>query len=206
VLSAASLDEDNRVPLASLKEHVEEWSAGRSWVIRLPLVAYFIYVLFRQLADRYAEYGSLLFGGITFLIHELGHVIFGFAPDFITIAGGSFLQLAVPILVAALFLRQPDFFGVTVGGFWLGYSLINLSHYVGDARKQVLPLLGVGSGEPIHDWNYLLTAVGLLEKDRAIAAAVRAAGAILGVLSLACALWICWLMWRRRGARKRLFS
>lgn len=202
---ADPLAEGEELSLSSLRENVEDWAAGRSAFLRLPLLLYFAYVLFHQLKDR-EEYGSLLFGGITFLIHEAGHVMFGFAPDFVTIAAGSFVQLAVPLLVGLIFLRQPDYFGVTVAATWLSYSLINLSFYIGDARKQILPLLGVGSGEPIHDWNYILTRLGLLNSDLTIAALVRGSGALLAVLSLAVALWMCLVMWEKRGTRARSFS
>jgi hypothetical protein len=197
--------EEEGLSLSTVREHVAGWAAGRSPVIRLPLVLYLAWVLLRQMKDR-EEYGSLLLGGITFLIHEAGHVVFGFAGEFVMVAGGSVLQLAAPVLAGFILWRQSDFFGVAFAGSWLSYSLINLSSYIGDAQRQILPLLGVGSGEPIHDWNYLLTAVGLMEQDRLLAALVRTAGALVGVVSLAVALWICWTMWELRGTRRRSFS
>ena len=145
-------------------------------------------------------------GCMRILRHEAGHVIFGFAPDFLTIAAGSATQLIVPVLVAWLFIRQPDWFGVTVAGFWLGYSMINLSRYIGDARKKILILFGVGAGEPIHDWEYMLTRLGLLDQDRTIASIVRMGGVVVAVLSILAAAWMCLVMWQLRGNRQRSYS
>ena len=41
--------------------------------IRIPLLAYLLWALLSHLRDPW--YGSLLFSGITLLIHEIGHVI-----------------------------------------------------------------------------------------------------------------------------------
>lgn len=202
--ATSALSDQGAFSVSGLRENIEEWAAGRSALVRLPLLAYLISVLINQLEDP--DYGSLLFGGITFLIHELGHVVFSFAPDFVTIAAGSAAQLLVPAIVAWVFLKQPDYFGVTIGGYWLGYSLINLSRYIGDARKKILILFGVGAGEPIHDWEYMLSRLGLLESDRAIASFVRTGGAVISIASILAAAWICLLMWQLRGTRRRSFS
>ena len=39
---------------------------------------------------------------------------------------GSGTQLLIPVIVMIVFLRQPDYFGVAVGGFWLSYSMFDL--------------------------------------------------------------------------------
>lgn len=190
--------------VSALRESVEEWAAGRSALIRLPLLLYLAYVFVQHLRDPL--YGSLLFGGVTFGIHELGHIVFAFLPLFGSIAAGSFAQLAAPLLCAWIFLRQPDYFGVGVVFAWLSYSLFNLATYVGDAGTQELPLIGPGSGDPIHDWNYILSALGLLRFDRTFESLMRLGATVIGAAALIACAWMCVLMWQLRGTRKRSFS
>jgi hypothetical protein len=91
------------------------------------------------------------------------------------VAGGTILQLAAPVLSAAMFLRQPDYFAVTVSGAWLATNLYNVAAYMADARAQDLPLVTVGDGECVicHDWAYMLGHLGLLSLDTTLAGAVR---------------------------------
>jgi hypothetical protein len=199
VAGTRSFDED-RITLGTIAQHVREWAAGRWWWIRLPLIAYLAYALLQHLRED--VYGSLLFAGVTFAIHELGHIVFSFLPMFGEIAAGSVAQLAVPLLCAWLFWRQPDYFAVTVMGAWLAFSMFNVATYVADARLRELPLIGPGAGEPIHDWNYILDSLGMLEMDAALAALLRFAGGAIGLASIAAGLFICWVMWQERGTRR----
>ncbi|HUF18423.1 MAG TPA: hypothetical protein VMS12_10310 [Thermoanaerobaculia bacterium] len=180
----------------SLRADIEDWTRGRWWAVRLPLLLYLAWGLRAHLKDPY--YGTLLFSGVTLAIHEIGHVIFGFAPMFFAIAGGTFLQLAAPVATSAIFIRQRDYFGVTVAGFWLSYSLFNVATYAEDAKFRDLPLVSLGSGEIIHDWNYMLTSLGMLESHLAVASFVRFLAGTIGFASLAAGVWLCWRMFRAR--------
>lgn len=137
-----------------------------------------------------------LFGGITFGVHELGHLVFALTGnEFLTVLGGSLLQLLVPLGAVWLMRDRGDALGVAVAVLWLAASLGNLSWYVGDARDLVLPLVSMGGEGDDHDWSYLLRTAGLLEQEKRIAAVVRGAG------------WVAWggalLHGIRRGARRR---
>ena len=100
----------------------------------------------------------------------MGHLLFAWAPHFITVLMGSVFQVAVPVIVIIVFYRQPDYFGMSVGGIWLSYSLWELSEYVGDARSQDLPLVGFASAEDLeHDWHYLLGKLHMLPADHFLA-------------------------------------
>lgn len=129
-------------------------------------------------------------------MHELGHVLLSWAGPFLATAGGSFAQVVVPAAAALLFLRQRDYFGVAVAGAWLAFSLWNLATYVGDARAQELPLLGLGP-DPMHDWHWLLERLGILSWDRALAGAVRGTALALWGGSMALGVWLCLTMARR---------
>ena len=81
-------------------------------------------------------------------------------------AGGTLLQLIVPILLVVGFLRGGYRPGVQFSLFLLGHSLLNVSVYAQDARTQMLPL--VGGRHARHDWNWMLNTMGLLPWDQFI--------------------------------------
>ncbi len=173
-----------------------DWARGRMWIPRAILLLYLVYADIRLLRDPMS---STMFSGITLGIHEWGHVIFRFAGHFIGSLMGSGLQVLVPVIVIIVFLRQPDYFGVSVGGFWLSFSLFELANYVGDARAMELPLVGL-TDDPEHDWHYLLSTVGLLPLDTTFAFLIRVAATLIGAASLAFALWLLMAMARSRRA------
>jgi len=114
------------------------------------------------------------------------------------VAGGTIFQLAAPIATMVMFWRQPDYFAVGIGGAWLAISLSNVAVYMNDAMVMELPLVSLGGGEVGHDWNTMLNQFGVLASAPMLASCVRAAAAIVLVLSLAWSAWTCWLMTRHR--------
>jgi hypothetical protein len=129
--------------------------------------------------------------GVFVPIHEGGHLVFGWFGEFIAVAGGTFLQLAAPAMLAIYFMfrRQPQ--GVTFCLFFMFQQFSPIATYMADARAQELPLLTVGSGDNvIHDWNYLFGKLGLLAHDTQIASAMRVVG-WLGMLAS-----LGWFVWR----------
>lgn len=179
--------------IARLRGEIVDWCRGRSWIWRAPLVLYFAWALWRRLND---PFWSDLFGGITLGIHELGHILLGWAPMFVAIAGGSLFQVAAPFAAGAIFVRQRDWFGVTVAGAWLSSSLHGLAAYVGDARDRDLPLVGLFP-DPIHDWEWMLGRLGILTWDHALAGILRVVSAGVGIASVAAGAWMCWEMARK---------
>lgn len=148
---------------------------------RLPLLVLMGFWALRYLADP--GYQSLI-SGLNFGIHELGHVVFTAFGEFVHFLGGTLLQCLAPVVAMVLFLRQRDDFGVFFALGWLGTNLFGVAHYMADATAQALPLLGVGTGEPRHDWNYLLGKVGLLGSEAGLSAFVRVLGGGCFALSL----------------------
>lgn len=161
--------------LGSVLGVVRERSVSVSPWPRIPLLALLVWWLFHHLLDF--EYRGLI-GGLNFGIHELGHVVFATFGQFIGIAGGTIAQCAAPLVAGAMFWRQRDDFGVAFALGWLGTNLFEVAVYVADATAQVLPLVGVGAGEPIHDWNYLLGNLGVLGSEAAIAGLLRVVGGL----------------------------
>lgn len=133
----------------------------------------------------------LLMDGVFVPIHEGGHLLFRFFGEFLNIAGGTFLQLLVPFLLAMYFLFQRHAQGVAFCSFFFFEQFLPIATYMADARAQDLPLLTVGDSEYIiHDWNCLFGKLGLLEHDMQIASAVRFIG-WMGMIGV-----VLWLVWR----------
>jgi hypothetical protein len=134
-------------------------------------------------AGRRASWGFL--DGVNLILHEAGHVIFFLGGEFLTVLGGSLLQVLVPVACAAAFAWRGEAFGAGLCGIWTGQSLVGVSLYMADARARALPLLG--GDDAGHDWNYLLGRLSLLAWDRALgrATALLAGLIILGSAVLA---------------------
>jgi hypothetical protein len=160
-----------RLPFLSALE--EDWRP----VPRVALIAWLIFYaffLFELISGgAFQNYMNLVF----LPVHEGGHLLFGWFGQFIAVAGGTFLQLAAPAMLAIYFAfrRQPQ--GVTFCLFFFFQQFLPISIYMADARAQELPLVSVGSGDDvIHDWNYLFGKLGVLAHDTQIASAVRIIG------------------------------
>jgi hypothetical protein len=122
-----------------------------------------------------------LLDNVDLAIHETGHLVFAPFGEFVTMLGGTLLQLLLPMAFVVHFLRRKERFGAAVCLWWVAQNCWNISVYIADARAQDLPL--VGGGE--HDWFYLLSALRGLENDLALARAVHGAGVLIFVASLA---------------------
>jgi hypothetical protein len=132
------------------------------------------------------------------VFHEAGHVLFGFLGEFMTVAGGSLLQVIVPVVLAGAFLRRLDWFGAIVCTWWAGQNLLDLAPYIADARALQLPLLGGRTGAEVegHDWEYLLGRLGWLHLDRAIGVGAHRLGLAIMAGAL---LWGVVYLVRSRG-------
>jgi hypothetical protein len=161
---------------------------SQKWVWRLPLLLWLGWTGWRYLADP--EYWSI-FSGIIFGSHEFGHLFFAPLGEFMTVAGGSLMQLLVPLGAAALFLVRKDWFGVVVAGCWLSFSLSNLAVYIGDAVAQELPLVSMSPDAGGHDWYYLLDHFSLLACDLHLALLTRRLSLIVLAASFIWGLWTC---------------
>ncbi|MBP9749805.1 MAG: hypothetical protein KBD21_03680 [Candidatus Pacebacteria bacterium] len=120
--------------------------------------------------------------GANLIFHEAGHWIFFWGPQFLMVLGGTLGQIVIPAVCAVAFWREQKMLSMRIMLWWLGQNMVNVSVYVGDARAQVLPLLG-GDGAG-HDWAYLLHEMGLLAHDTAIAIWVASIGTALMVYML----------------------
>ena len=116
---------------------------------------------------------------INLVFHEAGHIIFSPFGRFMTILGGSLMQVLVPIVCAlTLYFQNEDRFGAALCAWWAGENLLDLAPYINDARALNLILLG-GPANAVegHDWEAILTSLGWLHLDHTLANAAHFAGA-----------------------------
>jgi hypothetical protein len=181
--------------MAGLFAEARQWAQGRWWQWRALLLLFLAWDGARHLRDP--EAGGL-FAGITFGVHEFGHLLFAFFGEVMTAAGGSLNQLLIPIGAGFLLYHYRDFFGIAVAGTWLSSSLLDLARYIGDARAQELDLVGFGE-DPQHDWTFLLGHFNALASDTRLAGLTRGAGLLVLLLSLGFGVWVCLQMAGRAG-------
>ena len=123
------------------------------------------------------------------VFHEAGHIIFSPFGRFMTVLGGSLLQVLIPVIAAIAFIRQEEKFGAAICAWWAGQNLVDLAPYIADARRLRMVLLGGRTGAEVegHDWEYLLTQLGMLHFDGRLGMAAYGLGMIVMVGSLALA-------------------
>ncbi len=132
----------------------------------LPVCAYFALV-------PYGQPGALglpwfLVHSLNLLPHEAGHFVFRFFGTFMTIAGGSILQLVFPCLWAWIAFASDSRLGVQLSLVWLGQNWIDVAAYAADAQARAMPLIG-RLGPESHDWWNLLSMTGLLDQTPLVA-------------------------------------
>jgi hypothetical protein len=113
--------------------------------------------------------------------HEAGHILFIPFGRFMTILGGSLMQVLVPIICGlALYFQNEDPFGAALCAWWAGENLLDLAPYINDARALNLMLLG-GPANAVegHDWEAILTDLGWLHLDHRLANGAHLIGALV---------------------------
>jgi len=169
-------------------------ACGIVWLVLLVLGWSFITMNIER-SQMLPSFTHFIIYNVNLVFHEAGHVIFRPLGRFMTILGGSLLQVLVPLLCTVAFLtRHLDPFAASVTAWWMGQSLIDLAPYINDARAQQMILLGGFSGQDrpgSHDWNNLLSQLGWLRFDHTLANFVHYAGSALIIFSL---LWGLYLL------------
>jgi len=183
-----------------LSESIRMSVQDRFWQWRILLLPWLAYMGWRHLQDT--EYCSP-FEWLDVVIHEVGHPLFGYFGEFMHVAGGTLLQLIMPVAVLIILLRQGEFFGIPLCGVWFADNLYDVARYIADARAQngEYVTLGINTGEPVeatHDWEYLLEHFNALEMDTRIGAWVRAAAFCMTWGSIAVGFWLTWVMMRSK--------
>jgi hypothetical protein len=139
------------------------------WVFLAFLAFYSFRILTHSIASNYVGESFLHLVNLPF--HEAGHVLFSPFGRFLQVAGGTLMQILVPVAVAISFVIRKDHFGAATGLWWAGESMADVAPYADDARAGQLPLLGGVTGSEVadyHDWEVMLSKLGVLTWDHAI--------------------------------------
>ena len=160
------------------------------------------YILF--LIYAFSKHGDGLFIDLVFLpIHEGGHLLFGWLGQLMGVAGGTLLQLGVPLAIAIYFLFHRQLPGTAFASFFFFENFLQIATYMADARRMELPLVTVGNADEAgHDWFILFSRMGVLNQDTRIAAAARLLG-WLGMIGVV--IWL-YLQGKKHPPAKTLSS
>lgn len=120
------------------------------------------------------------------VFHEAGHILFSPFGRFMTVLGGSLLQFLIPVVAVVAFIRQEDPFSAAICAWWAGQNLVDLAPYIADSRMLALVLLGGKTGAEVegHDWEFILTQLGVTHLDRQIGYTAYGFGIVIMVGAL----------------------
>ena len=79
----------------------------------------------------------LLLDNANLALHEAGHPLVALFSQHLSVYGGTLFQLLFPALFMRHFHRQGQRTGWIAALMWLGESLMNVAHYMKDARAPV---------------------------------------------------------------------
>jgi hypothetical protein len=162
----------------------EEWRPVSRWAVLAWLIFFVIFMIY-----AFSTHGGYLFiDSANLVVHEGGHLLFGWFGRILGLWGGTILQWLVPLLLAAYFFRERQAAAFTFCMFFFFENWLYTATYMADARAMALPLVTAGDSEYIeHDWNTIFSSLGVLAYDTGIAAVIRFMG-WCGML--ACTAWL----------------
>jgi len=143
-------------------------------VLAILFTLYFVWIALDPMQGSFLD-------NVDLPIHEFGHLLFRPFGQFLMVAGGSLFQVIMPAIFVGYFIWQRSFYSAAIVLFWVGQSILNVWVYAADAvvMKLILTSGFTGSEGSFHDWNYLLTATGLLSSTKIVAGAIRLAGTLV---------------------------
>jgi hypothetical protein len=168
---------------------------------RVGLAAWLLfYVVF--LAYAFSKHGEFLFiDSANLVVHEGGHLLFGWLGPTLGLWGGTILQWLVPFMLAAYFFTRRQTAAFVFCTFFFFENWLYTATYMADARAMDLPLVTVGDPDFVeHDWHTIFSSLGVLQQDTRIAAAVRLLGwcGMLGTM-----VWMTRQSLRQRTAEEK---
>lgn len=190
-----------------LKAYVGEYAKGKTWYWYVPMWLLGVYIFIKLLSfelDGQSPFIIAIPQAFDFMLHEMAHIMFGFAPSLVAAAAGSFSELLLGALLIWGAFRGRTYFASLFCFLWFMLACISVADYMADARLRQLPLVSLGgeiSGQAaVHDWHYIFSQLNILEFDTIIAEAVRAFGIIAGIFGLA---FSAWVLHKIAGASKK---
>lgn len=157
------------------------YMVGRGLILAI-VILWGLRLITAPIQSNYA--GNSFLHLINLPFHEAGHIFFRPFGRLITSMGGSLGQLLVPLICCLVLLfKTRDPFGAVVTFWWFGENFIDLAPYVNDARRLAMPLIGGNTGRTapygFHDWQFILTEMGLLKYDHFLARTFWVIGSLI---------------------------
>jgi hypothetical protein len=187
--------------LAAVQE-LEVWSAPWAELSRPAAVGWPAFYLAFLVYAATNTSGFLFIDSANLVVHEGGHLLFGWLGRAPGLWGGTILQWAVPLLLAAYFFVQRQTTAFAFSLFFFFENWLYTATYMADARVQALPLVTTGDSDFVeHDWYAIFSSLGVLNHDTRIAAVVRLLGwcGMLGIV-----LWLSLRARRQESAGTKL--
>ena len=177
-------------------ERIIYWSSTRWWLWRVPILAWFIFLLYQNWNNPQSTMNRGLnpIYQFDFGVHELGHILFIPFGEYMHILGGSLWQCLFPIICLIALWQIRWYFASALSFCWIGLNLFDVAIYAADARARMLDLATgpLGAFTPdtpesynsSHDWYQLLLRINHLDWDLTIAHWLRVTGAVLYIFGL----------------------
>jgi hypothetical protein len=171
----------------------ESWRPVSRWAALAWLLFYATFLLYAFRANR----GYLFIDSANLVVHEGGHLLFGWFGRTLGIWGGTLLQWVVPLLLAGYFFHERQTASFTFCMFFFFENWLYTATYMADARAMALPLVTTGDPDFVeHDWHTIFSSLGVLQYDTMIAGVVRVCG---WTGMLACVVWLTARAWQQRA-------
>lgn len=165
---------------------------GQFFVLRVVLLLAMIFFSVQMMRDGYDAWVAQYLHCLNLPVHETGHIVFKiFGNRVLHSLGGSLFQIIMPLVFCfALWIKPRDILGASVALWWAFENFIDVAIYIEDALHMKLTLISGGTGAEapygFHDWNFILSEMGLLLKYDVIANATYAIGYV--------GMWLC-VLW-----------
>src|SRR6185312_9611267 len=151
----------------------QDWRPTSRYSVAAWLVFYVGFMIY-----AFGKHGAFLFIDLANLVvHEGGHMLFGWFGPTLGIWGGTLLQWLVPFLLAGYFFFQRQVSAFVFCTFFFFENWLYTATYMADARAMALPLVTAGDSDYVeHDWNTIFSNLGVLAYDTKIAVVIRLVG------------------------------
>jgi hypothetical protein len=151
----------------------DDWLPVSRWAVWAWIAFYALFMVY-ALNER----GGFLFvDSANLVVHEGGHLLFGWLGQTLGIWGGTILQWAAPLALAGYFFFERQLAGTTFCLFFFFENWLYTATYMADARTMSLPLVTVGDPDLAeHDWHTIFSRLGVLQYDTTIAGVIRVLG------------------------------
>ncbi len=165
----------------------QDWRPTSRYSVAAWVVFYVGFLIY-----AFSRHGAFLFIDMANLVvHEGGHLLFGWFGPTLGLWGGTILQWLVPLLLATYFFSQRQATAFAFCSFFFFENWLYTATYMADARAMILPLVTAGDSDYVeHDWHTIFSSLGVLQYDTKIAAVVSFLG-WLGMLGT-----VFWLIQR----------